>query len=336
MSFFSIIIPSYNVQDYIRICLDSILAQTYQDFEVIIVDDESSDQSYNIASEYSAKYNNVIVDRIAHVAVGEVRNIAISKANGEYIVFIDADDSIEPDMLKRIHDCLMDNHADICYLPNHYVDNIDSRIEHSLIPGFKEDMFFNKREDYFSYIVDNNGSIPSSMWTGVCSKAVIDRYNITMDPKFIWSQDTDYMYKVLDKADTVSICGYRGYVWNRKNIGSATRNVSAVKVISRLSVYKKWYDAFNEGRFGDISAKNRDYLMTCLLRNYCDVIFEYTFMKDKNDRIQVADKLLSDGIWNKDKTLVPKEYYRYGLKNGRLIYKIKHYGKVIVDQIRKV
>ncbi len=107
MSKFSIIIPVYNVEKYLKMCLDSVFNQTYKDYEVIVVNDGSTDKSMDIVKDYNVKVNN-----IKHVSVSEARNIGVKKATGEYLIFLDSDDYWEKDLLKKINKSL-DNNPDL-------------------------------------------------------------------------------------------------------------------------------------------------------------------------------------------------------------------------------
>ncbi len=107
MSKFSIIIPVYNVEKYLKMCLDSVFNQTYKDYEVIVVNDGSTDKSMDIVKDYNVKVNN-----IKHVSVSEARNIGVKKATGEYLIFLDSDDYWEKDLLKEINKSL-DNNPDL-------------------------------------------------------------------------------------------------------------------------------------------------------------------------------------------------------------------------------
>ena len=98
----SIIIPVYNVKKYLRECLDSILAQSYKDFEIIIVDDGSTDSSGNICDEYSMKYENIKVLHKNNNGLSSARNAGLDIAQGEYILFFDCDDVVSPIMLETL------------------------------------------------------------------------------------------------------------------------------------------------------------------------------------------------------------------------------------------
>lgn len=99
MPFISVIVPVYNVENVLHYCLDSILNQTYTDFELILVDDGSLDASGKICDDYGTKDDRIVVVHKTNGGVSSARNIGINIANGEYIVFIDSDDYIHKDYL---------------------------------------------------------------------------------------------------------------------------------------------------------------------------------------------------------------------------------------------
>lgn len=102
----SVIVPVYNVENYIRECLDSIQASTYTDFELILVDDGSTDNSGTICEEYASRDSRVVVSHQVNSGLSSARNHGIEMSTGEYISFVDADDVIAPTMLQRLLDAL--------------------------------------------------------------------------------------------------------------------------------------------------------------------------------------------------------------------------------------
>ncbi len=102
--YFSIIIPVYNVEQYLKTCLDTVIAQNYSDFEVICVNDGSTDGSKSILDEYAAKYSNISIINQENKGLSAARNAGIRAAKGDYIFFLDSDDWIEPDTLKILAD----------------------------------------------------------------------------------------------------------------------------------------------------------------------------------------------------------------------------------------
>lgn len=110
---FSIIIPVFNVEDYLRECLDSIIEQTYKGFEVILVNDGSTDRSGIICDEYAEKYSSFLVIHNFNQGVSAARNLGIDKATGDYIMFVDSDDWLEKEALEKIHKILIEYRYDI-------------------------------------------------------------------------------------------------------------------------------------------------------------------------------------------------------------------------------
>lgn len=108
----SIIVPIYKVEEYIARCLDSIKAQTFTDFEVIMIDDGTPDRSADIAERYTADPRFKLF-RQSNAGVGAVRNRGLSLAKGEYVAFVDSDDAIRPDHLEKLYRAAAENDADI-------------------------------------------------------------------------------------------------------------------------------------------------------------------------------------------------------------------------------
>ena len=120
MTKFSIIIPVFNVEKYIKRCLDSVFEQTYKDFEVIVVDDGCTDDSINIIKNYSI---NII--KTKHVGVSEARNIGAKHANGEFLLFLDSDDYWDKDLLKELSKSLKNSPDLIRFQARTVTDNLE-------------------------------------------------------------------------------------------------------------------------------------------------------------------------------------------------------------------
>jgi len=120
----SVIVPIYNVSNYLKKCVDSILNQTFKDFEVILVDDGSTDDSGNICNEYASKYKDKI--KVIHQqnskGAGGPRNAGIEVAEGKYLLFIDGDDYISPNTIDSAYKAIMLHNADIVVFGMNMVD----------------------------------------------------------------------------------------------------------------------------------------------------------------------------------------------------------------------
>ena len=117
----SIIVPVYQVETYLRQCIDSILAQTFTDFELILVDDGSKDKSGEICEEYAGKDGRVRVIHKENGGLSDARNAGLEQAAGKYFMFVDSDDYIAPTMIERLYNSIQSESADIaacnfCYV----------------------------------------------------------------------------------------------------------------------------------------------------------------------------------------------------------------------------
>ena len=122
----SIIVPIYNVENYLRQCLDSIQNQTYQNFECLLINDGSPDNSADICREYLEKDSRFKYFEKENGGVSSARNLGIECSGGTYITFIDADDWVDSDYLEVLYNALIDENADISvstYKRFHMADN---------------------------------------------------------------------------------------------------------------------------------------------------------------------------------------------------------------------
>lgn len=167
---FSIIIPVYNVYDYIKKCLDSVFEQSFKDFEVIVINDGTLDNSMDIVSNYDVK---VINQKNSGLSVA--RNNGVKEAKGEYILFLDSDDYLEVDTLEKLNDSL-DNNPDIVRFQIKEV--FDNKVNNYNEIGFKGkngvDAFFLISKYHYienawcylikrSYYLENNFSFKAGM-----------------------------------------------------------------------------------------------------------------------------------------------------------------------------
>ena len=125
----SVIIPVYNVEKYLRECLDSILAQTFQDFEIICIDDGSTDKSLEILQEYKTKDDRFVIVQQRHSGAGSARNNGIGLAEGKYIQFLDSDDYFEPALLEEMYNHAEKFNADLTVCSSRKVDDEGNIIE---------------------------------------------------------------------------------------------------------------------------------------------------------------------------------------------------------------
>ncbi len=110
----SVIVPVYNVEKYVSKCLDTILAQTYPNLEIIAVDDGSKDSSGSICDEYANNHDNIRVVHKQNAGLGMARNTGLEHASGEYVTFVDSDDWVEPELIETLYRAMGREHVDLC------------------------------------------------------------------------------------------------------------------------------------------------------------------------------------------------------------------------------
>lgn len=210
MKKFSIIIPVYNVEKYIKKCLDSIFNQTFTDFEVIVVDDGCTDKSIEIVNNY-----NVKIIHSKHIEVSEARNIGVKEATGEYIIFIDSDDYWDKDLLKEINKSTKNN-PDLVRFQARTVtdDGIINNYEEEPFEGLNGNDAFNRILNY--HYVDS-----------VVFYAIKRKY--FLKEKFQFNKNTiheDFGLTplIIIKASKVNSITYIGYNYYRRQGSIMTKN----------------------------------------------------------------------------------------------------------------
>lgn len=121
----SIIVPVYNTEEFIRTCLDSIIAQTFKDFEVIIIDDGSTDNCGKICDEYALEDNRIKVFHRKNHGISSTRNYGLSNAQGEFVCFVDSDDFIHPRMIEALYNEIIKGDYSFCMCLEQNVEKME-------------------------------------------------------------------------------------------------------------------------------------------------------------------------------------------------------------------
>ncbi len=129
MDLISVIVPVYNVEKYLRRCVDSILAQTYTNLEIILVDDGSPDNCGKICDEYAKKDSRIKVIHQKNGGLSAARNAGLDIATGDYIGFVDSDDYISPEMYEKLLNILKESNSDLSVCGMDYYDENNNRID---------------------------------------------------------------------------------------------------------------------------------------------------------------------------------------------------------------
>lgn len=194
----SVIVPVYNTSIYLKRCLDSILNQNFTSYEVICVNDGSTDNSLEILREYEKKSSKIKVIDQVNSGVAITRNTALKHAKGDYLAFLDSDDFVRENYLSRLYDAAIDTKSDIV-ICNFYRYYEQINLAKPVIYKFRRGVF-NKYDILKGLIPDN--LIHSYLWNKLWKKEIFDDCNLFPNMKF---EDLAIMSKLMYKANKIAV-----------------------------------------------------------------------------------------------------------------------------------
>lgn len=190
----SIIVPIYNAAGTLSRCIESVQAQTYNHFELILINDGSKDESLSICRHYAEKDNRIIVLDQPNGGVASARNAGLAVARGEYLYFIDPDDYAEPDLLER----MLTAQADLAVC-SYRIDNLDS--EGNVIST--EEKHINQAIESTVELIKEDTKILFPLWNKLFCRSYVEDYNIRFLPLSFW-EDACFVWEYLKYADKIS------------------------------------------------------------------------------------------------------------------------------------
>lgn len=181
-------IPVFNVEKYMRLTMDSALAQTFQDIEFLILDDCGTDSSMDIVREYQQDHPRGkdirIVSQPYNKGIGEARNRILDEARGKFLFFMDADDTIVPNAIELLYGALQKYRAEIVYGSHERVEENDG--EKNVIRRVYQQMFFEKEDDFAKYVYRKYDGIQAQTWNFLIDVNIYRRNNIRYKAVNYW------------------------------------------------------------------------------------------------------------------------------------------------------
>lgn len=208
----SIIIPVYNVESYLRECLDSIVMQEYSNYEVIIVDDGSPDNSPSICDKYADAYPQIWVFHKENGGVSSARNVGLENAKGEWIWFVDADDRVKKQSLSVLAESISSYHCDTVFhgLVELYEDGTINEDQHSICINIDKDTF-----------LENNFCFQNGMM--LFHADIIKKNNLRFVEGMKMGEDLEFQYRYLMLCNTPIRIEGNYYIYRHRE-GSAVSN----------------------------------------------------------------------------------------------------------------
>lgn len=305
---FSIIVPVYNRETFLDKCLTSILNQTYNNYEVIVINDGSTDKSQEIINRYTLKDNRISSYERVNSGIADTRNFGVSKVTGDYILFLDSDDYWEKDLLLNINESI-NTEIDIVKFKCQLVDNT------GIIKVYNNKVFsgLNKLESLKLMISDE-------LFDSFCVYAFNTKFykeNNFLCKKGLLHEDFGLIPLIILKAKTMISIDYIGYnyfkhdnsITNNKNIIHETK-----KANDAITHYRSLVKDINEA---EVSKEEKDTLLIYIVDSICR---RYLLVPN-----ELKKKYLN--IINKEKTYrnLPSNNFKRLIKKVALMINVKLY-----------
>ncbi len=217
----SIIIPVYNTSNYLRECIESVLNQSFSDFELLLIDDGSTDCSYEICQEYKAKDKRIRVFQKQNSGVSDTRNMGLDHAKGEYVSFCDSDDFIDKEMYQILYETMIKNNVDrVCGGYNYvYENNRVVRCKPRISDGRYTSKHIIKR------MIDD-GTLSGVLFSGVNNslfkRSIIEKYNVRFNKKVKYNEDSLFSISYMINSSSIYALQSKPLYYYRQYASSST------------------------------------------------------------------------------------------------------------------
>ncbi len=266
----SVIVPVYNVEQYLRRCLDSLVNQTLNDIEIIVVNDGSPDDSQAIIDEYACKYENIRAFKKVNGGLSDARNFGLEYVTGEYVAFVDSDDYVQKDMYEKMYSKAKENDFDIVVCDLNYV-----------YPG--------KLMEVNSHIKNDTTDIKKSMiniypaaWNKLYKRNLFDH-----DVRFkkgVWFEDVEFLYRLLPYVKSIGVVKEPFYQYVQRE-GSITSTVNK-KIYDYISNWNGIIDYYKEH---DLFDEYKEELEYCYVRYIYATFVKQASRYDYSDYLDAVD-----------------------------------------------
>ncbi len=257
----SVIVPVYNVKAYLEKCINSILNQTYENLEVLIVDDGSTDGSSDICDQFLEKDKRVFVIHKENGGVVSARQAGIERAKGEYAIAIDSDDWIEPMMISELYTLAVENDADIISSGYYRESN---NIYNIITDGIKEGVYSSNNKEflYRTMVYENSDKrgIQGFIWSKLIKLSLMKKVHSKISNKICCFEDWALVYSCCVYAEIIVVT-HKVYYHYMIRTGSASTSIMPYYFSSINDVYLFLKEQFGKSKYKKILIRQLDFLM---------------------------------------------------------------------------
>ncbi|MDM8101198.1 glycosyltransferase family 2 protein [Oceanobacillus oncorhynchi] len=250
----SVIVPVYNAEDYLPKSIESLMNQTHENIEIILVDDGSKDHSLSICESYANQDSRIKVHNIKNSGVSAARNLGIDVATGEYITFVDSDDWAETNMLEHAVANIKQTGSDLViwsYLKNYY----NKEVKLSLIPGgdqiFEDDkslLYLKTIYGRYSEQEVTEGVSVGTTWCKLYKTDFIRKNNLKFNPVLTRAQDTIFSIHAFSYAKKISFFDESLYHYRISNSSTTSGTRFITDTHSPFNTLLNEYSSFIQGK----------------------------------------------------------------------------------------
>ncbi len=237
----SIIVPVYNVKEYIAKCLDSLLEQTYEELEILCIDDGSTDGSGEILDIYAQKDDRIKVYHQSNQGVSSARNMGLKISRGEYFGFVDPDDYVDKSMYQELFTAMEKWDADIVGC-SHYVVKKTKSVPMTNFRKVPEYGIPTKKFLKYIYKRDIYKGVGSYIWTRLFKKECFvrnDEWNVEFDSQIIYGEGNLFLAQCVLKANTMAYVDKPLYYYVERDTSAMHNHEKRVKNMGSLEAYSK-------------------------------------------------------------------------------------------------
>ena len=242
---FSIIVPMYNAENFVERCLNSIVNQTYRDFEILIVDDTSTDSSLQKVLHMSEKDSRLKIFQIPHSGPGAARNRALLEAKGGYVLFVDADDYwLDMEFLEKLNNLIQHQHTEVFMYQTLKVTTDGEVLKRYKKPPFYHDNIVLKLKDVYADLV-MDGQTLAAAWNKCVSKELLDRHSI----KFLETtkgEDIDWVLQLFSYVRTICLLNWEVYAYTQHK--TVSRSTSKDGPNDLATIIERWSQLLKQGQ----------------------------------------------------------------------------------------
>lgn len=236
----SIIVPVYNAEKTLQRCLNSVLGQEYRDFELIVVDDGSRDSSPAILDAYAASDERVQVIHKENSGVSDSRNLALDRAQGKYLQFLDSDDWITPDATRLLVQAAEENNCDLVISDFYRV--VGTRL--SSKGDIDEDQVLS-REEYAAHMMENPADFYYGvLWNKLYRRDIVETYHLRMDPEISWCEDFMFNLEYIRRAERFLALQVPIYYYVKTKGSLANQNLNISQTLRMKLMVFEYYHNF--------------------------------------------------------------------------------------------